>query len=580
MNGTEVLDSRTLSGGQAVFVLDDMATGAYTVYAVFNNNVYPGSYASLPVDFSVIESETDFVISVEQTEGGTISPAGDIMVSAGANQTFAIDPEPGYYIAALLVDGISVEPSDSYTFVDVQASHTLAAEFALEEYSLTVTATTGGSVSGYNPGEVYYYGDSITLTASAEDGYEFEAWLDADNNTLSQEAVLTLTFTGDTTVVASFIEVEETGNLTVVKVGEGDINPEAGVYDKEPGQFIWLTADADPGWKFAGWESDSSSLRIYNAGFFSWFIMPDYPVTITATFTSNKKYQLDVTYNAAQGTVTVAPDSNNGKYPAGTVVTLTAAANQGYEFDSWQGVDSSEANVAQVTLNSNRSVTALFKTGTQASGMSITKMFIKWDNSANNYKWYSWPWYKPGNQNQFEAWGRLTLPSNINLSNLKSQAEITLTIPVPGSNGNSVAQTITFNKVQSTGYGEYWLYNDNPGYVSDGLDITFMKIWWSPNYGSSKGQAGFHIQGLFDMPDDSIDKNSKPTSATLGINIAARSGSSFNTQGSVDFRVNGNKNVWSFNAWNLKQFDYDVWDGWNNWSAWNKWDGSDWDGCY
>ncbi|MBW2524036.1 MAG: hypothetical protein JRI23_07670 [Deltaproteobacteria bacterium] len=47
--------------------------------------------------------------------------------------------------------------------------------------------------------------------------------------------------------------------------------------------------------------------------------------------------------------------------PAGTVVTLTAVAVSGYEFDQWQGDLSSSANPATVTLDDNRSVTAVFR---------------------------------------------------------------------------------------------------------------------------------------------------------------------------------------------------------------------------
>ncbi|MGE5138863.1 MAG: InlB B-repeat-containing protein, partial [Rudaea sp.] len=75
-------------------------------------------------------------------------------------------------------------------------------------------------------------------------------------------------------------------------------------------------------------------------------------------------YTLTKTVNpAAGGTVSAspAPDCGSGTgYSAGTAVTLTASANAEYAFGSWSGCDSSTGLTCQVTMNSNRTVTANF----------------------------------------------------------------------------------------------------------------------------------------------------------------------------------------------------------------------------
>ena len=61
---------------------------------------------------------------------GTISPNGDIIVQEGQNKTFTITPDPGFEIAALVVDNDTIEPSPTYTFSNVTQNHTIAASFS------------------------------------------------------------------------------------------------------------------------------------------------------------------------------------------------------------------------------------------------------------------------------------------------------------------------------------------------------------------------------------------------------------------------------------------------------------------
>ena len=52
----------------------------------------------------------------------------------GADQTFTIDPDPGYVIDDVLVDDVSVGAVASYTFNNVIADHTIRASFKPEDY--------------------------------------------------------------------------------------------------------------------------------------------------------------------------------------------------------------------------------------------------------------------------------------------------------------------------------------------------------------------------------------------------------------------------------------------------------------
>ena len=72
------------------------------------------------------------------------------------------------------------------------------------------------------------------------------------------------------------------------------------------------------------------------------------------------RYTLTLSVNPA-GSVTANPaPGEDGKYDAGTVVTLTANPSSRYSFSSWSGDASGSTNPTQVTMNGNKSVTANF----------------------------------------------------------------------------------------------------------------------------------------------------------------------------------------------------------------------------
>lgn len=58
------------------------------------------------------------------------------------------------------------------------------------------------------------------------------------------------------------------------------------------------------------------------------------------------------------GTVAKSPDKT--KYTSGAIVTLTATAASGFQFGQWQGDAIGTTNPTTVTMNGNKSVTAVF----------------------------------------------------------------------------------------------------------------------------------------------------------------------------------------------------------------------------
>jgi len=84
-------------------------------------------------------------------------------------------------------------------------------------------------------------------------------------------------------------------------------------------------------------------------------------ISLTAYSGEQTQHTLTVTVSPmGAGTVNKAPAQPSGGYVEDTPVTLTAAANFGYTFNIWSGVDSSDGDTATITMDSDKAVTASF----------------------------------------------------------------------------------------------------------------------------------------------------------------------------------------------------------------------------
>jgi len=141
--------------------------------------------------------------------------------------------------------------------------------------------------------------------------------------------------------------------LTTNVVGNGSIslNPPGGTYCE--GTEVTLTAVPDAGWQFDGWSGDLSGTANPTT------ITMGSNKNVTATFSQLPVNQYSLTFNTTgQGSVTLNPPG--GVYDEGTVVTLTAVPDSGWQFDNWSGDLSGSTNPTTITMNANKTVTANF----------------------------------------------------------------------------------------------------------------------------------------------------------------------------------------------------------------------------
>jgi hypothetical protein len=123
---------------------------------------------------SVVAAEK-FTIVALASPGGTISPSGIILVSAGSSKNFTIKPAKGFHIADVQVDGISVGAVGKVPLSNIIGPHRIVAFFRSGRV-INAGASEGGTIEPFGlvrvegggdqdfvitPNEGYYIADVI-----------------------------------------------------------------------------------------------------------------------------------------------------------------------------------------------------------------------------------------------------------------------------------------------------------------------------------------------------------------------------------------------------------------------------------
>ena len=98
--------------------------------------------------------EGGYRISAVGSGKGTLTPSRtyentDVLVPFGGSQTFTATPDPGYMVAAVYVDHVNIGRVSSYTFTDVEDTHSLKVIFEAEDRPYWYAPMTQGIWSNY-----------------------------------------------------------------------------------------------------------------------------------------------------------------------------------------------------------------------------------------------------------------------------------------------------------------------------------------------------------------------------------------------------------------------------------------------
>ena len=218
--------------------------------------------------------------------------------------------------------------------------------------------TAYGSASGSG---VYAEGTEVVIEATANAGYEFSAWNDG-----STENPRSVTITSDTLFIANFVALQQTPTYTITVYSSNQAyGTVSGGGTYEEGTEIQLTATANDGYEFVSWSDGSldnprtitvTADAVYIATFVEAMSVTNYTITVISS-------------NPTQGSVT-----GGGTYPEGSVISIEAIANDGYQFVSWS--DNCTDNPRSITVASDAMYIATFIPMTDISETSTLEISV------------------------------------------------------------------------------------------------------------------------------------------------------------------------------------------------------------
>ena len=167
-------------------------------------------------------------------------------MNGGDSYTFTMNPDTGYTVKDVTVDGDSAGAVFSYTFPNVTGNHVIEVTFE-SALPYTVTATSGGHGAISPSGAVSVYkGGSLTFTMLPDEGYQVADFVVDDDTPLGALDTFTSEdVTGDHTIHVTFEIVTEFFTITTEVEGEGTITPEGPVDVYEGGNQTFTMEPAE-----------------------------------------------------------------------------------------------------------------------------------------------------------------------------------------------------------------------------------------------------------------------------------------------------------------------------------------------
>ncbi len=291
-----------------------------------------------------------YTLTITTTTGGTTDPVPDTYTyDDGSSASVQALPSANYMLDHWVLDG-SPAGSDNPISVLMDGNHILHAVFSLINYTLTITATAGGTTDPALGTHIYASGSSVIVTATSDINYKFIHWeIDGSNIT---DNPITVLMDKNYTLHAVFQLL--TYRLTILSSPGGVTDPASGTYTHVNGTHASVTAV--PGehylldyWEldgvYAGSENPITVLMTDDHTLQPFFKLCNYTLTITAT---------------AGGTTDPTPGTYT--YTAETSIEVTAIPNAGYRFDHWvlDGSPAGSDNPINVLMNSDHNLEAVF----------------------------------------------------------------------------------------------------------------------------------------------------------------------------------------------------------------------------
>lgn len=280
----------------------------------------------------LIAADHNIVISFADAKRGIAS--GNGWYANGDTVTLKVTPSVGYIFSKWTQDkagNTSVGTESTYTFtLGADSPDEYYAWLDEVKYAVTCEGAEGGTCSTDAEGGKYVYGQKATVTATANDNYEFVGWKDSYGTTVSTDAVYNFTVIGDATLTPEFVKVktDEGADIAYVTVSfyhqSGKLLDSRKVVSGEGKITATVNAPTKVGFDFLGWSAKASGATAEDVVDFE-----------TATFSENTSLYPVFKAQAITYTLTVVGLQTEQKAPQSSV-TVTADPIDGKQFVGWK----------------------------------------------------------------------------------------------------------------------------------------------------------------------------------------------------------------------------------------------------
>jgi len=200
-----------------------------------------------------------YTVTVSSTAGGSTDKDGENTMNHGDLLTITPTAITGYHFTGWSGDAGG---TDNPLTVTVTTHMTITANFAANQHTVNVNASSGGSTD--KDGEnTMNHGDSLTITPTAATGYHFTGWSGDAGGT---DNPLTVTVIAHMTITANFTANQHTTNVNASSGGSTDKDGENTV---NHGDTLTIAPTPDTNFYFLNWTGDATG--------------DDNPLTLTVT---------------------------------------------------------------------------------------------------------------------------------------------------------------------------------------------------------------------------------------------------------------------------------------------------------
>jgi len=440
------------------------------------------------------EKITQYTLTVTIVGNGSVTANGSAVTTAvpinyNENTVVTLTTTP---VSSWQFDGWSGTNASDITGnqITMNGNKSITATFTeqtMPTYTLTVTFTNGtvtanGTALTSGVAATFNAGTSVSLQATPSANYTFTSWSGSLTSTINPA---TITMNGNKTITATFTEIVTYSltvtftNGTVTANGTALTSGVAATFNA--GTSVSLQATPSANYIFTSWSGSLTGSTNPAT------ITMNGNKTITATFTPAVNYSLTVTF--ANGTVTANGTALTSgvavSYPSGTSVILEATPSAGYNFSSWSGSLTGSTNPETITMNGNKTISAIFVDPTSTNEWLIM-MYMGGDTNLEAAMW--------GDVNEVEL-GLYNLNSTVREkikvillwdgSATNSGSGYTSACPSgsvlyemgPESTQNTSISSNTINKSSSAS----WLASGEVN-MADGTVLTNFLNWCNTNY--------------------------------------------------------------------------------------------------